>query len=183
MIADSLNDRIVRWRPGAMEGEVVAGGRGSGLHDLSFPVAVAARCGGVLVVDCNNNRVVDVAEGGVSVLAGGARGADCGQFNVPSALVLVVPRTWSPRVHKEWPSRTRAAVRALLLAQSRHGGLASLGELLVVRVLPFAMQTTYALPFEDPEPARVQPVVPLFSHSVAYHLSDSLRQAYVRQRM
>ena len=46
--ADPVNDRVVRWRDGAREGEVVAGGNGQGsrLHICSFDPGGGGSCRG-----------------------------------------------------------------------------------------------------------------------------------------
>ena len=49
------NGRVMRWVPGATQGEIVAGGHGygSGLHQLSLTANIAVDgAGAVLVADC-----------------------------------------------------------------------------------------------------------------------------------
>ena len=61
LVADALNNRVVRWAVGSEVGEVVAGGNGRGdrLDQLNRPGSVALeRDGAVLVADTENHRVV-----------------------------------------------------------------------------------------------------------------------------
>jgi sugar lactone lactonase YvrE len=59
-VADSSNQRIMRWQPGSKEGNIIVGGNEegqqsnqfSGLRGLSFD-----RQGNLYVVDWNNHRV------------------------------------------------------------------------------------------------------------------------------
>jgi sugar lactone lactonase YvrE len=61
LVADSANNRVMRWVPGATQGEIVAGGHGggSGLHQLSKPIGIAVNGeGAMLVADFVNHRVM-----------------------------------------------------------------------------------------------------------------------------
>ncbi|CAF2586756.1 unnamed protein product [Rotaria sp. Silwood2] len=62
LIADSGNHRIVEWKPGAMSGQVVAGGNGPGNapNQLNAPsdVIVDKNTNSLLICDKNNRRVV-----------------------------------------------------------------------------------------------------------------------------
>jgi sugar lactone lactonase YvrE len=59
-VADTANDRVMRWPKGAIQGTVIAGGNGqgaganqfNGLEGLSFD-----RHGNLYVADVRNNRV------------------------------------------------------------------------------------------------------------------------------
>lgn len=94
LIADSGNHRILRWAPGAKQGEVVAGGngRGSRLDQLSYPRAVVIESpDSILIADTFNDRVVRWRRGGScgEVVAGGrGRGSRPEQLSRPSALAL-----------------------------------------------------------------------------------------------
>jgi hypothetical protein len=59
-IADSLNHRIIKWKEGALEGQVVAGGNGRGNQEsqLSYPTAVFVdRQENIYIADNENNRI------------------------------------------------------------------------------------------------------------------------------
>ena len=61
IIADSHNDRVVRWCAGAAEGIVIAGGngQGAGRHQLFFPQGIALDTdGAVVIADFFNHRVM-----------------------------------------------------------------------------------------------------------------------------
>ena len=80
-VADCENCRVVRWRAGAREGEVVAGGNGRGnrLDQLDIPTSIAVeRDGAVLVAEGNNHRVVRWRAGARvgEVVAGGNGSGD-----------------------------------------------------------------------------------------------------------
>merc|ERR1712032_516892 len=69
------NYRVTRWRPGASEGTISAGGNGRGqeLNQLDCPWGMVPTAdGGVVVVDTGNHRVMhwgpDASEG--TVVAG-----------------------------------------------------------------------------------------------------------------
>ena len=61
-IADYQNDRVVRWKYGARNGELIAGGNGEGdrLDQLHFPISVVynENLDSVLICDHDNRRVV-----------------------------------------------------------------------------------------------------------------------------
>jgi len=61
-VADTYNDRIVEWYPGATSGQVVAGGNGQGkrMDQLNWPtdVIVDKKIGGLLICDRGNERIV-----------------------------------------------------------------------------------------------------------------------------
>ena len=61
LVADTFNDRILRFHEGQAGGEIVARGRGASdaLNKLSSPAVVAIdRDGNVLVADQLNNRIL-----------------------------------------------------------------------------------------------------------------------------
>ena len=61
VVVDQENHRVLLWRAGEVEGEVVAGGngRGSRLDQLNYPQGVVVeRDGSLLVDDHFNDRVV-----------------------------------------------------------------------------------------------------------------------------
>ena len=62
VIADSWNDRIVKWKIGASAGKVIAGGQGpgNGLDQLNCPtdVLIDKETNSLLIADRDNRRVV-----------------------------------------------------------------------------------------------------------------------------
>jgi sugar lactone lactonase YvrE len=80
-VADTVNDRVQRWRPGAMAGVTVAGGNGTGAaaNQLDTPWDVEVdSAGNVYVSDSYNDRVQRWAPGatiGVTVAGGNGTGA------------------------------------------------------------------------------------------------------------
>ncbi|CAF3611303.1 unnamed protein product [Rotaria sordida] len=80
-VADSQNDRIIKWSIGAKEGIVVAGGNGIGddANQFSRPAAVIVDdMGTVYVADNWNNRIVRWPKGATSgtVIVGGKNASD-----------------------------------------------------------------------------------------------------------
>lgn len=95
-VSDTDNHRIVRWREGDTEGEVVAGGNGKGSkpNQLNFPYGIVAGLGGasILVVDSENARVVVWFVGGkeasVIVAGGNGKGAKENQLDNPRGVAV-----------------------------------------------------------------------------------------------
>ncbi|CAF1375703.1 unnamed protein product [Didymodactylos carnosus] len=85
-VADHENHRIMKWKKGASEGEVVAGGNGRGrnLNQLCYPSSVYVdRRKSVYVTDTINDRIVRWLKGaksGSTVIAGSNKG-DVGVCN------------------------------------------------------------------------------------------------------
>ena len=80
LIVDSGNHRVVKWRQGALEGEVVAGGHGQGaaLNQLRWPSGLSvARDGALFIADRRNHRVVRWRKGAAEG-EGGRAGAPSG---------------------------------------------------------------------------------------------------------
>jgi len=103
IIADSGNHRIMRWLPGASEGEVVAGGRGRGpgLDQLNYPRSIVVeRSGDILVADTFNHRIlrwrIGASQG--DVIFGGGPGSRLDQLNKPAALALAPGRGFGDRL-------------------------------------------------------------------------------------
>jgi sugar lactone lactonase YvrE len=88
-IADSENDRVIRWQQGASQGVVVAGGngRGSALNQFDRPSSVFVDAKGVVyVTDQFNHRVMAWLPGaysGVVVAGGNGAGSGLHQLNQP----------------------------------------------------------------------------------------------------
>jgi len=64
LVADTYNNRVVRWVRGEPRGTVVLGGRGQGgrIDQLNRPMGLALDgSGGLLVADSGNHRVVRCA--------------------------------------------------------------------------------------------------------------------------
>ena len=85
---------------------------------------------------------------GTSQWCGGAAAASGAVYAAPHdaeealEISVFVATAWSPPLHAEFPSSTRARVRLLLLCQVKDDapqGLRSIGRLLVTGVLPFAL--------------------------------------------
>ena len=92
-IADQLNNRVVRWVPGATSGVLVAGGTsGAELNQLNGPRAVYVGIDGMLyVVDQGNRRILRYATGnttGVLVAGGNGGGSGLNQLSSPSAVFV-----------------------------------------------------------------------------------------------
>lgn len=94
VIADSGNHRVVSYPRDALEGGVVAGGRGQGsrLDQLNYPRGVVAHgCDAVIVADTFNHRVVRWLRGskrGELIAGGHGRGCRTDQLNRPVGLAL-----------------------------------------------------------------------------------------------
>merc|ERR1712061_91815 len=76
IVADRFNHRIVKWIPGATQGEVVAGGAmGTGFHQLFKPHGVALdNAGNYIIADRNNDRIIKWAPGATQgMLAAGGK--------------------------------------------------------------------------------------------------------------
>ncbi|CAF0987088.1 unnamed protein product [Adineta steineri] len=82
----------MKWRKGAKEGRIVAGGYGEGknLNQLSYPQGVIVDAfGQIYVADCNNHRVMRWYEGkqkGEIVVGGDGQGNQSNQLNRPRGL-------------------------------------------------------------------------------------------------
>jgi hypothetical protein len=93
-VADTLNDRVQRWAPGATSGTTVAGGNGfgSGANQLDTPRGVALDgSGNVYVTDTFNHRVQRWAPGatsGTTVAGGNGDGSGANQLNNPFGVAL-----------------------------------------------------------------------------------------------
>ena len=88
-VADSDNNRVVKWAPGSTSGVTVAGGNGGGsaANQLNFPVGVALDSNGnIYVADNINHRIQKWAPGateGVTVAGTGTSGSNANQLNYP----------------------------------------------------------------------------------------------------
>lgn len=93
-VADSGNDRIQKWAPGANSGITVAGGNGPGAADnqLSGPVDVCIdRQNNLYIADSRNNRIQRWAPGatrGYTVAGGNGAGNADNQFSGPVSVTL-----------------------------------------------------------------------------------------------
>jgi len=98
-IADSRNNRVLKWKPGAKEGKVVAGSGGIGersqgslSHLLYNPEGIALDASGnIYIADTENHRVqkwVPGAKEGITVAGGNGEGSAANQLSYPSAIVL-----------------------------------------------------------------------------------------------
>jgi len=93
-VADSENNRIQKWAPGASFGTTVAGGngRGSALNQLAGAAAVAIdKAGNIYVVDSGNHRIQKWAPGatfGTTVAGGNGRGSAANQFWWPNDVAI-----------------------------------------------------------------------------------------------
>ncbi|MDI9359067.1 MAG: NHL repeat-containing protein [Phycisphaerales bacterium] len=96
-IADTYNNRIVKWAPDASTGTVYAGTgtAGSGLNELNSPASIYLTKNKYLYVsDQLNNRVIAFPPNcngncsGTVVAGGNGAGSALNQFNVPTAIIL-----------------------------------------------------------------------------------------------
>ncbi|CAF4168825.1 unnamed protein product [Adineta steineri] len=91
-VSDRYNYRVMRWRKGAKEGIVVAGGNseGANLNQLSYPAGVIIDdLGQIYVADFGNHRIVRWREGkeeGEIIVGGNGRGNKSNQLNHPFRL-------------------------------------------------------------------------------------------------
>ena len=95
VIADTENHRIVRWKPGATEGELIAGGKGRGdrTDQLNEPVAVLIdRMNDCLIIsEQGNHRVMrwlKDAEEGEMIMGGNGGGSQDNQLYQPTSMSL-----------------------------------------------------------------------------------------------
>ena len=88
-VADSFNDRIQKWAPGALFGVTVAGGQGlgTGPNQFAAPLSVFIdKAGFLYVTDAGNGRVQKWRPGdvsGITVAGGNGQGSAADQLNVP----------------------------------------------------------------------------------------------------
>eukprot|EP00928_Gymnodinium_smaydae_P039553 TRINITY_DN26998_c0_g2_i1.p1 TRINITY_DN26998_c0_g2~~TRINITY_DN26998_c0_g2_i1.p1 ORF type:complete len:297 (-),score=44.81 TRINITY_DN26998_c0_g2_i1:69-959(-) len=113
-IADSDNNRVLRWEWDAQEGEVVCGGNGpgDGLHQLKGPRSLLLeKSGALLIADVWNHRVLRWRPGepsGELVAGGQGTGTKLGQIRWPYGLahdadgVLYISDHMNNRVVR-WP--------------------------------------------------------------------------------
>jgi gliding motility-associated-like protein len=93
-VADTYNDRVQKWAPGASFGTTVAGGNGQGSasNQLDLPMGVAVdAAGNVYVADTYNNRIQKWAPGatsGTTVAGGNGQGSNSNQFSQPVGITL-----------------------------------------------------------------------------------------------
>jgi hypothetical protein len=91
-VADTFNNRVQEWAPGATAGVTVAGGNGagSGANQLNQSGGVSVDgAGDVYVVDAGNNRVQKWAPGatsGVTVAGGNGAGSGASQLDQPTSV-------------------------------------------------------------------------------------------------
>jgi sugar lactone lactonase YvrE len=114
-IADTTNDRVVRWDPGANAGVVVAGGNGRGgaPNQFALPAGVHVEPDGTLyVADTQGHRVMRWDPGAISgVVAAGGNGAGTaldqlrgpGGVDVDADGAVLVADTQNHRVVR-WPA-------------------------------------------------------------------------------
>ena len=93
-IADTANDRIQKWAPGATEGTTVAGGNGksNGANQLNSPHGVAVdTAGNIYIADTANNRIQKWAPNasvGMTVAGGDVYGTNADQLNSPHGVAV-----------------------------------------------------------------------------------------------
>lgn len=93
-IADSKNNRVQKWTPGATAGVTVAGGYGAGsnANQLNYPKDVFLdNQGNMYIADANNNRIQKWAIGaqsGVTVAGGNGIGNAANQLNYPTGVCV-----------------------------------------------------------------------------------------------
>ncbi|CAF2108053.1 unnamed protein product, partial [Rotaria magnacalcarata] len=57
-VADTGNNRVMRWTQGAKQGTVIVGGYGAGANQLNWPMGLSFdRHGNLYVADLSNHRV------------------------------------------------------------------------------------------------------------------------------
>jgi sugar lactone lactonase YvrE len=93
-VADTNNNRVQMWAPGATSGVTVAGGNGAGpaANQLNYPLGVGLDSSGNLyVADANNSRVQEWAPGatsGITVAGGNGAGPAANQVTWPEAVAV-----------------------------------------------------------------------------------------------
>jgi sugar lactone lactonase YvrE len=93
-VADTSNNRVEKWFPGATSGITVAGGNGQGsaANQLSAPEGVFVDGkGDVYVADGNNGRVQEWAPGatsGITVAGGNGQGSAANQLGLPTSVFV-----------------------------------------------------------------------------------------------
>jgi hypothetical protein len=120
-VADTDNNRVQEWAPGATSGVTVAGGHGYGsaANQLELPSKVVVdSVGNVYVADTGNNRVQEWAPGatsGVTVAGGNGAGPAANQLSSPGSVFvdgagdIYVADTGNNRV-QEWAPGATAGV-------------------------------------------------------------------------
>ena len=93
-LVDTFSHRVLRWAPGATQGEIVAGGHGAGfgLRQLNQPFGIAVyREVFLIVVDRLNHRVMRLFPGvtqGEIVAGGNGPGGGLHQLSHPSGIAV-----------------------------------------------------------------------------------------------
>jgi len=91
-ISDSGNHRVVRWKQGLRQFQVVAGGRGRGssASQLDYPAGLAFEAdGSLLVADCGNARVMRWRpEADIGDIVVGPKGSDVGLLTYPTGIAV-----------------------------------------------------------------------------------------------
>ncbi|MFM7061498.1 MAG: NHL repeat-containing protein [Actinomycetes bacterium] len=117
-VADTANDRVQRWAPGASSGTTIAGGNGwgSGASQLRTPFGLAVDgSGNVFIADTWNHRVQRWAPGasvGVTVAGGNGAGSGTAQLAAPHGVALsaagdvIVADTYNQRITLWEPGAT-----------------------------------------------------------------------------
>jgi DNA-binding beta-propeller fold protein YncE len=89
-VADCINDRVQRYRPGQLNGTTVVGAVAPGTISLNCPRDVKMDANGYLfIVDCDNHRVIGSGPSGFRCIAGCLGGASS------SALYLYYPTNFA----------------------------------------------------------------------------------------
>lgn len=117
-IADSYNNRIQKWAPGATSGVTVAGGNGAGsaANQLRTPISLSVDSDlNLFIVDQDNHRIqkwTPGANSGVTVAGGNWQGSGANQLNRPVGVFIdpigniYISDTGNNRVQKFGPGKT-----------------------------------------------------------------------------
>ncbi|CAF1350033.1 unnamed protein product [Rotaria sp. Silwood1] len=89
-VSDWENHRVMKWKEGAKQGIVVAGGQGNSLTQLNYPQGVVVdQLGTVYVADSLNHRIMRWPKGatqGSVIVGGNGNGAQPNQLAAPTGL-------------------------------------------------------------------------------------------------
>jgi len=93
LVADTRNHRVMKWRFGATEGELFAGGNGQGsaLNQLNMPSGITVDGDSLLISDTINHRVVRWRFGsteGEIVFGGNGQGSTLKHMIFPTGITL-----------------------------------------------------------------------------------------------
>jgi sugar lactone lactonase YvrE len=91
-IADSGNNRVTKWTPGALSGTIVAGGNGSGSNanrlNSPYGMFIGLNTSVIWIADTGNSRIVRWESSSTGIIVCGSYGTKANQFYYPYGLFV-----------------------------------------------------------------------------------------------